>query len=246
MRMRVDNREVGGAEPKGSSYDGFIVSAVLGLLALLLGFSFSLAVQRFEERRQLVVEEANAIGTAYLRVQLLDQPHRARLSSLLVQHVDNEIDVASEGFPSSGPVRERSDRVLTDIWAATLAALDSPKTSPFAYALASAMNAVIDLDASRMAARAARVPQRVFVILLIYLLSAATLLGYESEKGRATMIAVSVLVSMTLSLLLVMDIDRPATGGIRETQEPMERLQATLAHQPPAVFDRWRGSAAGP
>src|SRR5262249_7645687 len=195
------------------------------------------------ERRQLVLSQANAIGTAYLRVQVLDPPHRARLSRLLVRHLDLQLALAAADYPVSGALREKSDKVLTDLWAGTLAALDAPKAAPFTVPLTNAINAVIDLDTSRTAARAERVPPRVLVILLIYLLSAACLLGYETEKGRATLIACFVLGLMTLSLLLVIDIDRPTSGGIRETQEPLERLRASLAQQPPAVFDRWRGSS---
>ena len=66
------------------SQESYLVGGMLGLLALLLAFSFSMALGRFEERRHLVIQEANAIGTAYLRTQLLDEPHRAQLSALLV------------------------------------------------------------------------------------------------------------------------------------------------------------------
>src|SRR5215469_14965767 len=83
MHRRATRR---GRVRQNTAFDGFIVSAVLGLLALLLGFTFSLAIQRFEERRQLVMQEANAIGTAYLRAQLLDSPHRERLSRLIVDY----------------------------------------------------------------------------------------------------------------------------------------------------------------
>jgi hypothetical protein len=183
---------------EGGDRDGFIISAVLGLLALLLGFTFSLAVQRFEERRELVVAEANAIGTAYLRAQILDSPHRERLSRLLVQHLDIELALAAEGFPTSGPLRAKSDRVLTDVWAATVAALDTPKSNTLGYVLTDAIDPVIDLDASRTEARAEQIPTRVFLILMIYLLSAACLLGYETEKGHATLIACFVLALMSL------------------------------------------------
>jgi hypothetical protein len=69
----------------------YIVSGVLGLLALLMGFTFSLAVDRFEARRELVLQEANAIATTYLRTQLLEEPHRARISRMLVAYTDNRI-----------------------------------------------------------------------------------------------------------------------------------------------------------
>ena len=89
IRMKAAGRAraaAGRAEDVDEEEDanGAIVSAVLGLLALLLGFTFALAVNRFETRRALVLEEANAIGTAYLQTQVLPQPHRERLSMLLI------------------------------------------------------------------------------------------------------------------------------------------------------------------
>lgn len=87
------------ASKDGSSKDdngeGYSVSAILGLLALLTGFTFSLTIERFETRRQLVLEHANAIGTAYLRIQLLPDPHRARLSGLINEYTGNIIALAN-------------------------------------------------------------------------------------------------------------------------------------------------------
>src|SRR5262245_57762214 len=77
-----------------NSEEGYAITAVLGLLALLMGFTFSLAIDRYDVRRKLVIDEANAIGTAYLRAQLLGAPHRERISGLLARYVDNRIDLA--------------------------------------------------------------------------------------------------------------------------------------------------------
>lgn len=86
------NRRRDASEADGQ--EGYIVSAVLGLLALLMGFTFSLAVDRFDARRALVLQEANAIGTTYLRAQLLIEPHRSRMTDLLVRYTDNRILLA--------------------------------------------------------------------------------------------------------------------------------------------------------
>src|SRR5687767_4555372 len=100
------------------SQESYLVGSMLGLLALLM------AVNRYEERRQLVVDEANAIGTSYLRAQLLDEPHRSRLGGLLIQYTNNRIALANgdrEQLPSRLAV---NDRLLTEIWAAVTAARD--------------------------------------------------------------------------------------------------------------------------
>jgi hypothetical protein len=76
----------------GKEADAFAMTTVLGLLALLIGFNFSIALSRYEERRDLVVKEANAIGTTWLRLQLLDEADRARMQSLLRNYVNARID----------------------------------------------------------------------------------------------------------------------------------------------------------
>ena len=74
---------------------GLVVSGILVVLGLLLGFTFSLALDRFEQRRMLVITEANAISTSYLRAQLLDEPDRTRLSNLLIAYTDNRVNLAT-------------------------------------------------------------------------------------------------------------------------------------------------------
>src|SRR5271168_4650577 len=122
IRRYQERRDSSGAGTHSSEgQEGYVVSAVLGLLALLLGFTFSLAVDRFEGRRQLVLEESNAIGTAFLRAQLLGEPHRTRLSQLLVTYTDNKIALAKAKPHQGARLLAIDDRLLTDIWAATAA-----------------------------------------------------------------------------------------------------------------------------
>lgn len=237
-------RRAAGDEGKEEGQEGYIVSAVLGLLALLMGFTFSLAVDRFEARRHLVLEEANAIGTAYLRAQLLDQPHRARMTDLLVRYTDNRIAVAKA---SPGSARQRrllttNDALLTDIWAATSAAFDSIRPAPFSSTYLDSVNLLIDLDASRKAARAARVPVVVFVVLFVYVIIAAAVLGYVLKGARGRVAAGVLMALLTLSLTLTIDVNRPTLGGVTESQQPMEDLRKSLAAQPPDVFDKWRSA----
>jgi hypothetical protein len=222
---------------------GYGVSAILGLLALLTGFTFSLAIERFETRRELVLEHANAIGTAYLRVQLLPEPHRARLSGLLTEYTDNVIALAGAPPGEGPPLVAKDDDLLTRLWAATAAGYDSVRELPFSNELVSAMNTVIDTDGARRAARSAHVPTVVFAVLFIYLIGTAGVLGYMLKSRQGRFAGIVLLVLLTLSQLLILDIDRPTMGTIRETQGPMENLRASLKSQPPAVFDRWRGAA---
>lgn len=233
------------AEREGD-LEGLVVSAVLGLLALLMGFTFSLAVDRFDTRRALVLVEANAIGTAYLRAQLLQAPHRARLSGLLLAYTDNRIALAKSAKPRTGERLAENDRLVTELWAATAAAVPSIRDPGLTGALLQSLNAVIDLDAARKTARVVRVPAEVFAVLFVYLIGTAGVLGYVFVGNRGRGAAAFMLLLLTLSFLLILDIDRPTMGGVREDQGPMEQLLVSLKAQPPPVFDRYRaaGNAA--
>lgn len=232
-------------EESDDSQVGYVVSAVLGLLALLMGFTFSLAVDRYDARRLLVLEEANAIGTAYLRAQLLEEPHRARMSDLLVRYTDNRIALAKAdpGGPEIAQRMAANDALITDIWAATSAAFDTIKGIDFSSTFVDSINHVVDLDASRKIARAARVPFAVTVVLLVYLIVTAGVLGYVLERGRGRLAAGFLLGLLTLSLVLIIDINRPTGGNVTESQLPMEQLRKSLAATPPATFDKWKSAA---
>ncbi|MDV5822390.1 bestrophin-like domain [Sphingobium naphthae] len=252
IRMKAAGRAraaAGRAEDVDEEEDanGAIVSAVLGLLALLLGFTFALAVNRFETRRALVLEEANAIGTAYLQTQVLPQPHRERLSMLLISYTDNRVVLAQQETPESRRQRlADNDRIVNDIWAATLAGFDSIKHLDMSNALVSSVNAVIDMDTSRKAGRMTHVPEEVFWVLIVYVLVAAAIIGYIVRSRSNFHLACVMHVLIVMSLMLIIDIDRPAAGGIRESQYPMELLSASMHAQPRAAYDRWRTPVAPP
>jgi hypothetical protein len=86
----------------------------------------------------------------------------------------------------------------------------------------------------------ARVPAEVFAIMLIYMVTTAAVLGYALRGARGRLAAGSLLALLTLSLMLIIDINRPVRGGITESQRPMEDLQKSLTGWSPTVFDKWR------
>lgn len=225
------------------THEGYLISAVLGLLALLMGFTFSLAIDRFDTRRQAVLTEANAIGTTYLRAQLLDEPHRTRITELLKEYVDNRLVLAKAMPGRNGALLQRNDQLITDLWTATVAAFPSIRPYDFSSSFLETMNAMIDMDTSRKAARRAHVPAAVFGLLFVYQFMSAGALGYVLPQGtRGKLSAALVFLLFGLALLLVLDIDRPGDGRIRESQLPMELLQQSMK-QPNAVYDRFNAPA---
>jgi hypothetical protein len=242
LRARREARGAGAGAENGE--EGYFVSAVLGLLALLLGFTFSMAIDRYDARRLRVLDEANAIGTTYLRAQLLQEPHRTRISSLLLDYTENRVALAHASPDEAGRrLLARNDQLITDLWSATVPAFDSIRNIDFSSAFLDSMNNVIDLDAARKAARRARVPSEVLWVLFFYFVVTAGVLGYVLSGNRGRMTAGFMLLLLALSLALVIDIDRPTSGGIIESQAPMEDLLNTLEQQPPGSFDRWRTPA---
>jgi hypothetical protein len=238
LNRRVAKKKDKDKDEDDGGKEGYIVSATLGLLALLMGFTFSLAVDRFEARRMLVLEEANAIGTTYLRTQMLEPVDRARISQMLVDYTDNRLLLAKASPDQVQPLLAKNDQMLTDLWTATLAAWPSIKGLDFSSSYLETMNNMIDLDAARKAARLARVPSTVFFVLFVYVVTSAGVLGYAGANKEGRGATAFLFLLLAISLLLTLDIDRPRTGRVTESQAPMERLRDTLRSQPPEVFDR--------
>jgi len=222
------------------SQEGLIVSGVMVVLGLLLGFTFSLALDRFEQRRMLVVTEANAIGTSYLRAQLLDEPDRTRLSQLLVAYTDNRIELGSE--PSSSARKalvQKNDRLLTQIWAAVSAALDTPKGKSLSTPLTLTFNELIDLDTERKVARTASIPGLVLLMLYVFLVVTAGVVGFVLSGRRPRVMALVMFSLFWLAMTIIADLIRPTAGTILESQQPMLMTQKLL-EQPRPNFDQYK------
>jgi hypothetical protein len=220
------------------SEEGYTVSAVLGLLALLTGFTFAIALDRYDTRRERVLIEANAIGTTYLRAQLLEEPHRTRLSNLLIEYTDNRLALALDEGERRQELLRRNDALITDLWTATVAAFPTIRSYDFSSSFLETMNLLIDMDTARKVARRSHVPPEIFLVLLFYQIVTAGVLGSVLIGRRKRAIGLLLFVLFGSSTLLIIDIDTPTRGLIRESQDAMNLLRQSLAAQPPAVFDR--------
>jgi len=217
--------------------EAYVVSAVLGLLALLMGFTFSLALDRYEDRREFVLQEANAIGTAYLRAQLLPEPSRTELSDTLTSYTANRLELSRPHDERFEQLLATNDRLLIDLWAQTKQVPERAGATAITSLFVASVNEVVDLDATRKNARLAQVPSAVYAVLLVYMLIASAILGYSLLGFWARFAAVILFLLLNLSLVLILDIDRPLVGELREQQQPMEDLLAFLQTAPPERFD---------
>jgi hypothetical protein len=214
------------------SDEGHVLSAMLALLGLLVGFTFSISVGRHELRRTLVVDEANAIGTEYLRAQMLPEPYRTRLAVMLRQYTDARLALAAAGEDSLAIMRANAiaDSLQSAMWATTVEVEPFVQPPALSSLIASGMNAVIDVAATRRAALEARLPTVAFGSLVLFATVAAGMLGFVSGSGRRRSRAGSVILLLLLSLALglILDMDRPRRGTIKVSQRPLMYLRASM------------------
>jgi hypothetical protein len=210
-----------------------IQSATLGLLALLLGFTFAMALSRFEYRKQMVVQESNAIGTAALRSQFLPASLDAEVITLFRRYVEIRLESVLRTGQGSKE-REQLDlevrQIQLRLWSiANEAAEADPRSMPLGL-FTHAMNEVIDIKTKRDIAVANHVPESVLLFLLAFAVLAAVVLGYGNglAGGRIMSLTAAYCVIVLLVIVLIIDLDHPQQGLARTSQQSMIQLQEIL------------------
>jgi hypothetical protein len=214
---------------------GTIQGAVLGLLGLLLAFTYSLASARHDTRKQLVVREANAIGTAWLRADFLPEPARGELRSALRRYLDERILPENLTMNAEG-IRSYLGRQAAwqrELWGITRRGVTdgAPQHDELLQLLVEAINEVLDVHSMRVAAAADHVPPVVLVLLLVCAVFAMALTGFGCGFSRRR----NHTLTLTLALMIVcvtavtLDLDRPRRGFIRVSQQPLMDLRQDLA-----------------
>jgi uncharacterized membrane protein YidH (DUF202 family) len=207
--------------------------AILGLLALMIGFTFAMALSRFEARRDAVLIEANAIGTTALRARLLPAPHSGEVLKLLREYVQLRLDITRRA-PSPAEFSSmiaRSNAIQEALWqqAKAVAARDNAMV-PTGIFLQS-LNEMIDDQGKRLMAVRNRLP----IVILFALYGVATIAigfagytsGLQARRSRLPVYLVGILVAAML--ILIQDLDRPGAGFIRVSQDPMNEVAASIA-----------------
>jgi len=208
---------------------GGMVGAELGLLAFLLAFTFGIAASRFDTRRQILLDEANAIGTAYLRAEMLPDPHGAEVRRLLREYTDVRI-AAVQGASVDEAIR-RSEELHGRLWAEAVAAASSdPRSIPIGL-FVQALNEVIDLHAKRVTASLrSRIPTPVWLVLFGVAILSFLAMGYPAGLIRTSRSPEILVVALTFATVmwLVVDLDRPGQGWLRVGQQAMLDLRSTM------------------
>lgn len=204
---------------------GTIESASLGLLALMIGFTFSMALTRYDGRRGAVLDEANAIGTTLLRSQLLPEAEAHASAGLLTQYakVRLTLGTAPYGSPARTDAIRQSLALQNDLWREAVAASATDAHSTPIGLYVQALNDMIDMHEKRLTALRNHVPEIVVLLLYLIALTATGFTGYgaglagDGERGSKLLMAVLI----ATVLILVIDLDRPYRGLVTVSQQPM-------------------------
>jgi hypothetical protein len=219
------------AEEKESPV-GAMVGSILGLLAFLLAFTFSLAANRFDERRRIVLDEANAIGTTYLRSRMLPAPHGADTAKLLKEYVDVRLTDLTKGDVAEtvAQIIKRSEEIHEQLWSHAVAAADK-KPTPITGLFVQSLNEMIDLHAKRvMIAGRNRIPFSIWMILGALAVLGMAGIGYQSglSATRRSPAMVVMVVAFAGVLFLIADLDRGHEGLLKVSQQSMIDLQKSM------------------
>lgn len=217
-RRRADR---GGSAAVASAQIGAIQGALLGLVGLLLGFSFAAAASRFLERQDLIVRDANAIGTAHLRADLLPDPHRDELKRALEEYAIHRVDPEVLFGAATPRVRAEVARLHDRIWSA---ARDGVRSEPTAMVVVlDAVNEVIDVHALRLSAGGKHLPPLVLGLLFGASVLALLVIGYGCGlvRDRKAPMSVSLAVLIGAPLWTTIDLDHPRRGLLRLSDAPL-------------------------
>ncbi len=216
---RIGQRQMA-KDPEGARAGvGAVDGAVFALLGLLIAFTFSGAASRFDSRRQLIVEEANAIGTAYLRLDVLPPDAQATIRDKFRQYLDARLEVYRR-LPDVAAAKAelaKATKLQGEIWGEAVAASRAAGPQPAAMLVLPALNAMIDITTTRTMATQMHPPWIIFGMLIGLALAAALLAGYgmAGAKGRSWMHMVAFAAVMALSVYVILDIEFPRLGLIR-------------------------------
>ena len=199
---------------------GSLEAAVFALLGLMIAFSFSGALNRFDTRRAQVVQEANAIGTAWMRLDLVPAAAQPRLRDTFRDYVDSRIATYKKLPDIKGAASEvkRSEELQQQIWMQAIKAVGPPKgRSEAALLLLPALNEMFDITTTRLTATQMHPPIIIYAMLVALALVAALLAGYQSagEKGYAWIHKIAFATIVALTVYVILEIEYPRLGFVR-------------------------------
>lgn len=214
---------------------GTILGASLGLLAFFLAFTFSMAGSRYDARKQLVLDETNAINTTYLRAKLLPKPYRKEFQDLLREYVDARAQIQTGKMEIVKQVIVKSEALHNQLWSKVVTLTENSNYSGTTTLFIKSLNDVFDLHAKRInAGLRNRIPISIFATLYFVAFLAMAMMGYQAGlTGKRSPIAGLVLIlTFAIVLALITDLERPRQEIFSVSQQTMVDLKNKLSRTP--------------
>ena len=211
-----------------------IVASILGLLALVLGFTFGLAASRFDARRQAVLEEANAIGTTYLRASFLPAEQRTTSVKYLKEYTAARLQAAKDENPA--PAIARSEALQVKLWHDAVIVGSANPTSEMVSLYIDSLNHLIDLNSVRvLVGLRSRIPAVMWGGLLAMSFMGMASVGYQAglSATRRSPVKIAMIIAFTIVLSLIADLDRGREGSLRVSQQALVDVQEMMESQQP-------------
>jgi hypothetical protein len=194
---------------------GVILAATLTLLGLIIGFSFSMAISRYDQRKNYEEEEANAIGTEYLRTDVLPPAAAARVRGLLKSYLDQRVLFYKTRDPQQlHQIDSDTAQLQGEMWTAVQTAA-SAQPSPLTALTVSGMNDVLNSQGYTQAAWWNRIPIAAWILLAVIAIGCNLMVGYGTRRPESGAILLLILpLVVSISFFLIADIDSPRGGVI--------------------------------
>jgi hypothetical protein len=207
-----------------------VINASLTLLALIIGFSFSMAVSRYDQRKDYEEEEANAIGTEYVRADLLPAEDAAKVRSLLIAYLDQRmLFYTTRDLQELDEINDKTSKLQAQMWSTVQNVAATHPTPPVALAVAG-MNDVLNRQGYTQAAWWNRIPLGAWALMAALAICCCALIGYDSHYRGAVLVTFLPFI-LSIAFFLIADIDSPRRGVIRVAPQNLISLSASLHGQ---------------
>lgn len=218
-------RKVRPVAREGQADFDIVLTATLTLLALIIGFSFSMAVSRYDQRKNLEAQEANAIGTEYARTDLLPAQDQTEVRDLLRRYVDQRIQYYLRGVETTATSSD-SLKLQAQLWSSVVT-VGIAQPTPVVALVISGMNDVLNSQGYSQAAQLNRIPTAAWALLASIAIFANMLLGYR-ERRTDLLVLVVLPLTVSIALCLISDIDTPHGGVIRVVPSSLVSLSQVI------------------
>ncbi len=204
---------------------GAINGTLLGLLALLLAFTFGMSNSRYDTRRQLIIEEANNIGTVILRTDIYPDSMRQRMRAMLKDYVEARIAFYQAGMSTEKIISEykKANEISSQLWSTIAAYSKVDNITTRTSELIPALNAMIDITTTRRAAGEATIPDSIMYFLFMLCLCSSFLLGYDRKNKFDWIVVIGFALMLSMTVFTIIDLDRPRSGIIN-MDKPNEKI----------------------